>query len=253
MSEPPGISDHFSGQARHYAAFRPSYPEALSAFLASIAPDRGLAWDCGTGSGQAARGIAPHFERVIATDASASQIEQAAPHPGVTFGVAPAHASGLADRSVALVTAAQAFHWFDPESFHREVRRVLMPDGVIAVWAYALATIEPGIDTVIEAFYRDRVGRYWPPERRHIENGYRELPFPYERVKTPDWRMRADLDRDAFVGYLETWSAVARARAEGVDPIPGLVRELEIVWPDRRAPRAVTWPLTVLVGRLRLS
>ena len=49
----------------------------LFTYLASLCPAHDLAWDCATGNGQAAVALAPHFEQVIATDASAQQIDQA--------------------------------------------------------------------------------------------------------------------------------------------------------------------------------
>jgi len=73
--------DHFSEQAQTYARHRPHYPDELFEYLASIAPGRDLAWDCGTGNGQAALGLARHFNRVVASDASSEQIKQATRHP----------------------------------------------------------------------------------------------------------------------------------------------------------------------------
>ncbi|MEX2155506.1 MAG: class I SAM-dependent methyltransferase [Gemmatimonadales bacterium] len=83
------FADHFSGVSAAYAAFRPHYPEALFTFLAQAAPARQAAWDCGTGSGQAALGLARHFARVTATDASDAQIAHATPHARITYRVAP--------------------------------------------------------------------------------------------------------------------------------------------------------------------
>jgi len=86
----PAFHDHFSGHADAYAAYRPTYPAALFTFLASQAPDRLCAWDCATGNGQAALALANEFESVIATDASAQQIEEAALHKRVNYYEAPA-------------------------------------------------------------------------------------------------------------------------------------------------------------------
>src|SRR4051812_22896386 len=74
------FKDHFSKQAVDYAKFRPRYPKELFRWLASIAPDTELAWDCATGSGQAAVELADCFGRVIATDASQKQIANAERH-----------------------------------------------------------------------------------------------------------------------------------------------------------------------------
>lgn len=71
---------HFASQARFYAKYRPDYPQELFAFVASIAPQKKFAWDCATGNGQAALGLAEHFSKVVATDISADQISHGRPH-----------------------------------------------------------------------------------------------------------------------------------------------------------------------------
>src|SRR5256886_7010020 len=80
-----------------YAATRPTYPDALFARLAALAPGTSRAWDCATGNGQAAIGLARWFDRVDATDASADQIANAMTHERIRYAVAPSEASGLAD------------------------------------------------------------------------------------------------------------------------------------------------------------
>ena len=171
--------DHFSGVANRYADFRPHYPVALFDHLATLVPQGSAVWDCACGNGQATLDLAARFNRIIATDASREQIASAMPHPKVEYRVAPAAQSGLPDQSVALVTVAQALHWFDFDRFYAEVRRVLTPNGVIAVWAYGINTVE-GDDTnqLVQDFYSKTVGPYWPPERRFVEEGYRTIPFP---------------------------------------------------------------------------
>ena len=245
-------ADYFSATAQAYAAFRPSYPDDLIHYLASCAPGRGLAWDCATGSGQAAVPLALWFSQVVATDASATQLAHARPHPRVAYRVAPAAASGLDAASVDLVTVAQALHWLEIDPFYAEVRRVLKPDGVLAVWCYARCRVSPEVDPVIDWFYETRVGRCWPPERAHAESGYRDLPFPFDELPTRNWDMTAQLTRSELVGYFGTWSAVAVARrSEGVDPIPEVETRLAPVWSSATERRSVTWPLTLRVGRWR--
>ena len=102
------FKDHFSGHAADYAAYRPGYPPELFEFLITLPAEHGTAWDCATGNGQAALGIADHFEKVIATDASPQQLAHAHPHPRVEYRVAPAEQSGLADGSIDLVTVASS-------------------------------------------------------------------------------------------------------------------------------------------------
>ena len=157
-SEPRSFVDHFSVVSTVYARFRPRYPEALF-WLAQVAPGRELALDCATGNGQAAVGLAGHFARVIATDASAAQIEAAAATPRVEYRVAPAEASGLPDASCDLVCAAQALHWLDRPAFFAEARRVLVPGGVVAFWGYLrLRTGDAELDAELDRFHDVVVG-----------------------------------------------------------------------------------------------
>lgn len=246
------FKDHFSGHAGDYARHRPTYPAELFTWLAGLAAHRDLVWDCGTGNGQAARGLAEHFAHVTATDASAQQIAAAAPDPRITFRVAPAEASGLADGSVDLVTAGQALHWFDLEAFYAEVRRVLRPGGALVAWAYTLTRVAPEIDAAVLRFYEDVVGPYWPFERRHVENGYRTLPFPFaELAGAPDLCVSADWDRAAFCAYLRTWSAVKRfEEARGFDPVTALDDELAAAWGGAAQVRRIEWPIAIRAGRV---
>ena len=243
-----GFKDHFSRQAADYAKFRPRYPRALFEYLASIAPATGVAWDCATGSGQAAVELAEVFDRVIATDASEKQVANAEPHARVDYRVAPAEGSGLEAQSVDLVTVAQALHWFELDLFYDEVRRVLKAGGVFAAWAYKLAAISPQIDPVVKEYYSEIVGPYWPPERVLVEK-FEELPVPFPRVDAPPFEMVAEWSVENLLGYLRTWSATQRfMAAEKRDPMDEIEGELREVWGGKV--RRVAWPLTVRVGRV---
>lgn len=243
--------DHFSANARGYASHRPGYPAGLFAWLAARAPGRGAAWDCATGNGQAAVGLAQHFAAVIATDASGEQIAQAQPHPRVNYRVAAAEASGLADASVDLVTVAQAAHWFDLPAFYAEARRVLRPGGAIALWGYERLELEPEVSRLVGHFYHRDLADYWPPERHHVETAYRELPFPFPEEAADLFFMRADWTLADLLGYLATWSAVKNYRqARGHDPIPALGERLAEAWgsPDTR--KVIKWPVFLRLGRV---
>jgi SAM-dependent methyltransferase len=245
------FADHFSSIAPEYATYRPRYPAALFAYLAGLAPRRELAWDCAAGSGQATLDLAPYFRRVIATDASAAQLAAAPAHAQVEYRVAPAEASGLDAASIDLVIVAQALHWLDLDRFYTEVRRVLAPGGVLAVWCYAILRIEPAaIDDAIRRFYSNVVGPYWPPARRLVENGYRMLAFPFDELPAPAFEMVADWTLPQLLGYLGTWSATIRYReAQGHDPVEPLTAELAAQWGRSQRSRRITWPLLLRVGR----
>ena len=250
----PAFKDHFSCNSSDYAAYRPAYPPELFAWLAAQVQNRGQAWDCATGSGQAALGLASHFQNVAATDASADQIAQARPHGRVIYRVAPAESSGLPAASVDLVSVAQAVHWFDLPAFHAEEKRVLKPGGALAIWCYERLRVEPVLDESIEDFYCRQLGPYWPPERRHVEAGYRVLDFPYREAYVPAFTMGAAWNLDQLMGYFATWSAVkACRRATGRDPLPALRDRLAGAWRGSGVslakPKIIKWPLSLRFGR----
>jgi SAM-dependent methyltransferase len=241
------FKDHFSKQAADYAKFRPRYPKELFTWLGSIAPGTELAWDCATGSGQAAIELAHVFQRVVATDASEQQIAKAQTHPRIEYRVATAEESGLESGSADLITVAQAMHWFDLDKFYAEARRVLKPRGVIVATAYKLATVSTAIDAVVNRYYSEIVGKYWPAERVLVEK-FEELPFPFAVIETPPFEMVADWSVQQLLGYLRTWSATQRfMAAEKRDPLAEVEPELRKVWGEQ--PRRVVWPMTVRVGR----
>lgn len=243
------FKDHFSERAVGYASYRPHYPAALADWLAAVAPGRNQAWDAACGSGQLSTLLGDRFARVIATDASAAQIAQADEHPRVEYRVEPAERASIPDGSVDLVTVAQAAHWLDLTAFHEEARRVVRPAGVIAFVAYGLTTVEPTIDAIVEGFYAGPLAPYWPPERQHIETGYRDLEFPFERIDAPSLEMHLRWTADDMIGYIGTWSAVrAMEKSGGAAATKRFNDHLRRSWGD--GAREVRWPLVVLAGRV---
>jgi SAM-dependent methyltransferase len=217
-------------------------------YLGSIAPSRQLAWDCGTGNGQAAVGLAAVFDRVIATDASEKQIANAEPHERVEYRVAAAENSGLESDTIDLVMVAQALHWFELDRFYAEARRILKPDGVLAATAYNLLQISLGIDQVVNRYYYEIVGPFWPAERALVE-GFTELPFPFPEKNPPSFQVNANWDMEQLLGYLRSWSATQGfMAARGKDPLEQIRGELRSIWEDPRQHRRVTWPLILRVG-----
>lgn len=244
------FKDHFSDIAGSYAAHRPQYPPELAAYLASAAPQRTLAWDAGCGSGQLSTLLGEHFEHVVATDASATQVEQSTPHPRVEYRCAPAERSGLTPGSVDLAVAAQAAHWFDLPAYYAEVKRVARPGGVVALVTYGVVRSDPEVDPLIHHFYYDVVGSYWPAERRHVEDGYRSLAFPFQEFVAPPLEMRAEWSLEGFLGYVGTWSAIqAMEKAIGPAPLEQFRRDLPRRWGNRPT-RTIRWPLALRIGRV---
>ena len=240
--------DHFSSGAAEYERHRPGYPRELFEFLADVTPGRRLAVDVATGNGQAATGLAEFFDEVLATEPSEAQLARARPHPRVHYRREPAERIGLPEGCCDLLTAAQAAHWFDWSLFPQEACRVLSPAGVVALWTYELFSVDPSIDAIVEDFYRNVTGAYWPRERRHVEERYASLPFPFEEFPVPDFSYALDWTAADAVAYLGTWSAVQRRRAvQGDDPLGLVMPLLESAW--GAGMRRVNWPIHLRAGR----
>lgn len=244
------FEDHFSRHSRQYAQYRPHYPDEIYVYLASIVPGRSLAWDCGTGNGQAARGLAKYFDKVHATDASADQIALAYPDDKVDYRVEPAEHVSLGASSADLITVAVAIHWFNFDEFYREVKRVLKPDGILAAWTYSFPEISPEIDQLVNRYYYEILAGCWPERIRYLEQRYETLPFPFEEIVSPSFVMKADWNLDQFAGFLDSWSATQRYKAQkGHHPLELIWDKLVAAWGSENVARLVRWPLYFRIGR----
>lgn len=243
------FKDHFSAAAPHYAAFRPHYPLELAGFLATLPSQRDLAWDSGCGSGQLSTLLGRHFQRVEATDASAAQIAGAEAHPRVSYRVAKSEASELTDRCVDLAVCAQAAHWYDLDAYYREVRRVCRDGAAVALVTYGRNVLDSDVNAIVDDFYDRVAGPYWPPERRIVEDGYRNLPFPFREITAPSIDMTADWTLPQLLGYVDTWSAMrGMEKAGGRESYEQFCRDMTVAWGKPGHPRRVTWPLAMRVG-----
>lgn len=245
------FKDLFSTQAADYAQFRPRYPAKLFEYLSTLSLQKHKVWDCGTGNGQAAVELAKFFDSVIATDASEKQIFSAEHNSKVNYQLAPAEHSPLPDQSVDLITAAQAFHWFKHEAFFEEVRRVLRPDGAIAIWCYAICTVNPKVDQAVHGLYEGVLANYWEPERRFVEEGYRNNSFPFDELVPPAFEMRVDWSVDQLLGYFGTWSSLqSYVKKNGHNPLEEHAPLIREAWGTQKT-REVRWPLFLRVGKLK--
>jgi ubiquinone/menaquinone biosynthesis C-methylase UbiE len=220
--------------------------------LARLPAKRSLALDCGTGSGQAAIGLAAHFARVIATDASEAQLAHATPAPNVEYLCVPAEASGLPDGSVDLVTAAQALHWFDIAAFFDEAKRVLATGGAVAVWGYGDPVLDDErLHSIVHNFNRGLLESWWYPERKLLLAGYRSVEFPFTEITTPEFTLEQRWNLRQLAGLLRTWSATTRYSAHyGVDPVDEVEAALAKEWGAPETTRVVRWPLYLRAGRV---
>ncbi|UCE83581.1 MAG: class I SAM-dependent methyltransferase [Deltaproteobacteria bacterium] len=245
------FKDYFSKQASEYTRYRPHYPGPLFQYLAELTIEHQLAWDCATGSGQAALGLTPYFDEIIATDASEKQITNAILHSNITYLVSPAEQTEIDSNAVDLIVVAQALHWFDLDKFYGEVKRVLKAGGVIAAWSYGLLRISPPVDELIDKFYVDVVGPFWPPERKLVDDGYRSIPFPFQEFTSPAFSMEANWSLDHLLGYIGTWSSIQKFKEQNkANPLKGFARDLKQVWGRLEDEKRVRWPINMRVGRM---
>jgi ubiquinone/menaquinone biosynthesis C-methylase UbiE len=248
------FKDYFSSQSDVYLKSRPTYPDELFQFLASISQPNELAWDCATGNGQAAVSLAKYFKKIIATDASEQQIKNAVPNERVQYYVALADNSGLEPGTVDLVTIASALHWMDFDKFYKEVNRVLKPGGIFAAWAYYHSYVDNAVDPIIRYLSKEVLADYWPPERKYVTNHYNTVPFPFKLIDTPVFKISKQVNLDFLLGYFYSWSSTQKYIKEtGKDPVEHIKKELENAWGDITHMKLITWDVFLKAGRKEQS
>ncbi|MBA0831469.1 hypothetical protein Goarm_015935 [Gossypium armourianum] len=256
----------FDQQADLYLDARPTYPFQWYSMLAACTLHRSLAWDVGTGNGQAAIGVAEHYEQVIGTDVSEAQLQHAIPHPKVKYLYTPLSISDEellssigGENSVDLITVAQAVHWFDLPKFYSLVTRLLRkPGGIVAVWCYNDIAVSPTFDPVMKRFH-DTTLPYWNPNIQYVFDGYKTLPFPFESVGLGSEGQPLALDIpkklsfEGFLRMLRSWSAVVTAKNQGVDLLSeNVVKELKSAWGGSNLVRSIAYKAFMLAGKVKL-
>jgi len=153
-------------------------------------------------------------------------------------------------KSVDLITAAQAAHWFDLDAFYTETRRIARPGALLALITYGVMEIEGEVNALIQDFYWKRIAPIWPLERRHVEARYRTLPFPFEDVSLPEVAIERNWSRQQLLGYVETWSAIRAAEKAGQRQIlDDFTGQLAGIWPDGEV-IMIRCPVTIRAGRV---
>ncbi len=243
------MKDNFSRQARLYSQFRPDYPDELIDFILENTAGRSQAWDCGTGNGQFAKKLSPHFEQVFGTDISEQQLNNAERRPNIIYQKERAESSSFENDQFDLISVAQAIHWFDFEAFYAEVYRTLKPGGTFVVTGYALLRICPEVDEVIDHFYTEIIGPYWDPERKYIDEKYRTIPFSFKEITCPEFSFNSTWTLDQLKGYLNTWSSVQHYKADrNKDPVKLISSQLNEAWGNQTI-KEVQFPILLRMGK----
>lgn len=242
------LFDIFDCHFDSYRQYRPKYPAELYFLLKSECYSSRLAWDCGTGNGQAAVDLADCFDHVYATDRSFEQISRAIQHERVRYEVEPAERCGLSDASADLICVAEALHWFCNEAFFDEVRRVAVDGAVFAAWNYGACRVSHEMDRFLISLKHEKLGPYWSTNA--VVDGKENLSLPWActsvRLLMSEW-----WSINQFVGYIDSWSAVkAYSVIEGQHPMESVLEDLRSAWGNRQV-QQVTWPLELLFCRVR--
>jgi ubiquinone/menaquinone biosynthesis C-methylase UbiE len=243
------VKDLFSENASDYAAFRPDYPRELFDFIFNHVKQFHAAWDCGTGNGQAAKVLASKFEKVFATDISDNQMANGYAASNIFYSICPAEQTSFKENQFDLITVAQAAHWFRLNEFYAEVKRVIKPNGLLAIWGYGVLSINPEFDKHLQNFYKNVIGSFWDPERKHIDQAYRSIPFPFQEIATPEFHFTKQWSVKQLEGYLTTWSAVQKyIKANGTNPVTDFIKSVEVLLATSQL--EIRFPLFTRIGRV---
>ena len=222
----------FGDNADDYRAFRPHYPDALFAWLASAARQDRLAWDCGAGSGQAALGLSRHFTRVLATD----------PIPGSWRSRQKSPMSTIVWRARKTISACARRSISSPapvRSTGSTCRIFTQTRGApCAPRGSSRHGPMTGRERMSSRSTRSCAGSkriFSAPSGRRIRRSYFDryetLPFPFKEIDCPPFHTPVARSKGDLVSFLKTWSAVEKYRLHyGRDPLALVDRELEEAW-----------------------
>jgi SAM-dependent methyltransferase len=260
-----------------YSKYRPSYtPEVFEDISRACAGHAGFCVDVGTGTGQALPGLAERFDRVLGVEPSPQQAEKAA-KPAAELPGSPAveccGAEEFADKcrlsGVDVITAFQAAHWFDLDQFYAQAAKCLAPGGVVALVGYgnnllrvgdpsrfesatAVQTAERALQVEWARMYHSVLSPHWDDRRGHIDAHYRGFA-PKDTAAFPrSWRNDSltnvlRMPVDAYVGYIQTWSAFQTWAKGGGDveaTLETTKRNLETIL--RGSDLSVEWPIFIV-------
>lgn len=224
-------TQRFTGRAGVYAKARPGYApeliERLSAW-AGLLPTSVVA-DIGAGTGIFSAQLAATGARVIAVEPNAEMRAQAEARLGGASSVVmldgTAEATGIKDVSVDLVTAAQAFHWFDHDAFRTECLRILRGDAHV-VLAWNMRVSEAPVNATCEQVFRKLCPRF-----KGFSGGMRTddpSVAQFFRGTFETWRFANDLvyDREAFVARCLSGSYAPKPDEDGYEAFVCAMRDI---------------------------
>jgi ubiquinone/menaquinone biosynthesis C-methylase UbiE len=220
-----GVRAVFSAKVADYVASRPNYPSALFDTLAEVCALRNGAMiaDVGAGTGLLTRGWLERGYEVVAVEPNPAMRGACDRHCGAFERYrsveGTAEAMPLAAGSVDLVTAAQAFHWFDVERARRECLRVLVPHGKVAlVWNDR--DMRDPLHTALDEVFKAFGGEKWSALVAHEDRSHVRQFFGAAPMQVSTWPHRHSMAADALVAlafsrsYMPERSTAAGQAAE---------------------------------------
>jgi len=231
--------DLFSKQAESYAQYRPSYPIAMYDDMFSHTSRSKCAWDVATGNGQAAIPLTRKFKSVYANDISTEQLRNAKHKAGVYYFNCPAESTPFEDNLFDCITVAQSLHWLDQELFFAEMERVAKKGAILAIWSYSQPRVDEIIDNLTDSLYFRGLEKFWAPERKIVDNQYRAMLLPYQELLVKKYEHEFTWEREDYLGYLSSWSAVQTAKdITGEDPLREMSGRVLHYWKEEKQKQA---------------
>lgn len=225
-------TERFSDRVADYIRYRPDYPHVLLDWLQDelgVANDLHIA-DVGAGTGISSKLFLDAGYRVTAVEPNAAMRAAMTAWlgsiPGFRAVAGRSDATGLPDHSVDLVTVAQAFHWFDPESARREFCRILRPSGFVAIWwnsrRLAGTPFLEGYEALLQCHGTD----YAAVAERHADDAQMRAWFGAGLRGEARFEHRQRLDFDALRGRLLSSSYTPQSGHAGHEPMMHALRKL---------------------------
>jgi ubiquinone/menaquinone biosynthesis C-methylase UbiE len=223
--------ERFSERVEDYVRFRPGYPpELITALLEGLGDPRSLnAADIGSGTGIFTRLL---LERGVAVsgvepNAGMRRAAEGALHSSENFTsvAGSAEDSGLADASIDLLTAAQAFHWFPNARTRTEFARILKPGGRLALIWNRRRVREP-FQRAYEALLREFAPEYGKVNHLALTDDEIAAFFEPGKMALSTFDNRQQLDFESLLGRLRSSSYCPAPDSSGYRELKSALEEL---------------------------
>jgi SAM-dependent methyltransferase len=222
----------FSSRVADYVRYRPGYPAALINLLRDECGLRSnhVIGDIGSGTGILSKLFLENGNRVFGVEPNdemrAAGEEYLAALPSFVSITGSAEATTLPDASVDFITAAQAFHWFEPVATRDEFLRILKPQG----WTAVIWNDRRISETAFGCAYEDLLVRYGTdytkvkdayPETHDMENFFGKGNF--QQRELPNFQ---EFDFEGLAGRLRSSSYAPKEGHENYASMMASLREL---------------------------